>query len=487
MKRLPIVADPRTPRRTKIVATLGPASRDPQRIRELLLAGVNVCRLNFSHGTHADHAATLRTVRDISKQLNLPVGVLGDLCGPKIRLNEVPPNVTLSVGQPVRFVRGAGPCTADTLTINYPKFVDEVTVGNRIYIDDGLVRLLVVERDADSVSCVCTVGGVISSRKGVNLPDTRLSISALTAKDRADVEWAIEHGLDFLALSFAREPNDLKMLKDLLASHRAQIPVIIKIEKAEAIPHLDYFIAAADGIMVARGDLGVELDVWQVPLIQKAILRKCRAAGKPAIVATQMLQSMVSNPMPTRAEVSDVANAIFDATDAIMLSAESASGEFPIESVEMMDRIARATEAYLETAPPEPVDTHLDAGMPAASAIVRGAVSAAQMLNARLVAVWSTSGRTARMIAQHRLTMPVVGLTRDDAVCRRLALVHGVIPVRVDPMSNPTLLASQLDDVLLNRNLAQPGDLVVIVTSTRATVVGATDTTLVHRVSVPAP
>ena len=470
--------------RTKIIATLGPATADPERLAAVLEAGVDVCRLNFSHGTWDDHKRSLDSIRDWSAKHDEPIAVLGDLCGPKIRLNQVAGStIDLTPGDTVRFVRGDDDCTPDRFTINYSGFVDEVETGQRIYIDDGLIRLLVTACEADSVTCTCTTGGRVSSRKGVNLPDTPLSTPALTDKDRRDLDWAIEHKLDYVALSFVRRPEDLTDLKGCIDARGSDIGVIVKIEKVEALDHLDDFIARADGVMVARGDLGVEMDVWRVPLIQKDITARCRAAAKPVIVATQMLQSMVSNPMPTRAEVSDVANAILDGADAVMLSGETAAGSYPDIAVTMMDRVAATTEAYqrqYRNAEPTKRQTTIQG---TTSAIAWAAVQAASHLDARLVAVWSATGETVRLVAQHRLPMPVVGLTYDEHVYRRMNLLYGVIPLRVEPLGNPAEMATALDARLLERGLAKPGDLVVVVTSTRPQAPGKTDTTLVHRVA----
>ncbi|RMF73294.1 MAG: pyruvate kinase, partial [Planctomycetota bacterium] len=332
---------------TKVVATLGPATAREEDLSRLLDTGVDVCRLNFSHGDHDGHLRNLRRIRDWERRHNRPVAVLGDLCGPKIRLTELAGEpFALAAGDEVRIVRGEQPTTREQFCVTYEKLVDEVQPGARIYIDDGLVRLLVIDRDADGLTCTCTTGGVVRSRKGVNLPDTSLSVPALTDKDRADLQWAIDNELDFVALSFVRRPEDVYELRERIDAAGSPLRIIVKIEKSEALEHLDELIAAADGVMVARGDLGVEMDIWRVPLVQKEITRRCRDAAKPVIIATQMLQSMVDNAMPTRAEVSDVANAILDATDAVMLSAESAAGRFPIAAAEVMNLVAQATEQY---------------------------------------------------------------------------------------------------------------------------------------------
>ncbi len=477
------VGDTSAPIRTKIIATLGPATAEPERLTAVLEAGVDVCRLNFSHGTWDDHQRSLDGIRAWSASHDRPIAVLGDLCGPKIRLNQVAGEaLDLKPGDTVRFVRGDDDCTSGRFTISYARFVDEVEVGQRVCIDDGLIRLLVIARDADAITCNCTTGGRVLSRKGVNLPDTTLSTPALTEKDRRDLDWAIEHGLDYVALSFVRHPDDLTQLESLIAAHKSDIGVIVKIEKPEALEHLDQLIARADGIMVARGDLGVEMDVWRVPLIQKDITARCRAAGKPVIIATQMLQSMVSSPMPTRAEVSDVANAILDGADAVMLSGETAAGAYPDIAATMMSCVASTTEAYQrEQRAAEPASRCGGLSGPT-SAIALAAVQAGLQLDARLVAVWSATGETVRVVAQHRLPMPVIGLTYDERVYRRISLLYGVIPLRVPPLGHPAEMAEVLDARLLERGLASPGDLIVVVTSTCPKTPGGTDTTLVHRV-----
>jgi pyruvate kinase len=331
------------------------------------------------------------------------------------------------------------------------------------------------------------VGGRIDSRKGVNLPDTPLNLPALTEKDRLDLDWAIEHELDYVAQSFVRQPEDLYELKRLIKERGSGLRVMVKIEKTEALWHLDELIAHADAVLVARGDLGVETDLWRVPLIQKDIVAECQQIGVPVIVATQMLQSMITSPLPTRAEVSDVANAILDRADAVMLSGETAVGRYPLAAVEMMSKVAAATEAYLMKRPP------MD-GLPArgapygpTAAVAHAAVAAARDLGARLVAVWSATGATVRMVAKHRLAVPVVGLSYDARVCRQMNLLYGVIPVRVEPLDNPAAMAAALDQVVVQRKLAAAGDLIVVVTSTRPTTPGATDTALVRRIGGAPP
>jgi pyruvate kinase len=475
--------------RTKIIATLGPASATRARLTQMLDAGLDVCRLNFSHGEPDAHAKTLDLVRTLAAEREQPICVIGDLCGPKIRLGAFTTEpVELHAGDVVRFVRGDGPCDAQRLTISLPKFVDEVQPDERIYIDDGLVRLVAREKHrlqtgatGDEIICECIVGGQLRSHKGVNLPDTHLSVPAVTEKDRRDLAWAIQHSVDYVALSFVRRPEDLYELRRLIKESGSNLPVIIKVEKTEALDHLDELIAHSDAVLVARGDLGVETDIWRVPLIQKDIVARCQRVGVPVIVATQMLQSMVDSPMPTRAEVSDVANAVFDRADAVMLSGETAVGKYPVEAVDMMNRIAGATGAYLATQSPGSL-----AGSAVAydgtAAIAHAAVQAALDLAARAVAVWTATGATVRHVARYRLPMPVVGLTYDERVYRQMSLLYGVVPVRVEPLHNPAEMAAAIDGILLERNLAIPGDAVVVVTSTKPTTAGATDTALVRRV-----
>jgi pyruvate kinase len=469
--------------KTKLIATLGPACTGQEQLGAMFALGLDVCRLNFSHGNLDEHGRVLERVRAIAADRNQTVCIVGDLGGPKIRLGRFDQPVDMEAGAAVRFVRGDGPCTAGRLTTTYPGLIDDAATGQRIIIDDGLVRLVVKERRADELLAECQVGGRLDSHKGVNLPDTPLTLPALTDKDRRDLDWAIAHDLDYVALSFVRQPEDLYELKRLIKQRASALGVIVKIEKAEALCHVEELVTHADGVLVARGDLGVETDFWRVPLVQKDIVAECQQLGVPVIVATQMLQSMLESPLPTRAEVSDVANAIFDRADAVMLSGETAVGHHPLAAVEVMCKVGAATEAYLAKRPPVAGPPGPSTKFRPTAAVAHAAVDAARDLGARLVAVWSATGATVRMVARHRLPMPVLGLSYDPRVCRQMNLLYGVIPVRVEPLDNPAEMAAALDTIVLERKLAAPGDLIVVVTSTRPTTPGATDTALVRRVS----
>ncbi len=474
-------------KKTKIIATLGPASLTAARLHEMYDAGLDVCRLNFSHGTKEQHAEAVALVRRVASERHEPATIIGDLQGPKIRLTQVgggtpDDSFELTLGQEVELVEGDARSTEERLCLATDNVLADIDVGNRIYIDDGLVRLLVIDRTPDGLRCGCTTGGTISSRKGVNLPDTQLKLPALTEKDRVDLDWAIEHELAYVALSFVRRPEDLYELRRLVKARGADTQVIIKIEKTEALDHLPELIEQSDAVLVARGDLGVEIDVWRVPLVQKDIVARARRAGVPVIVATQMMQSMVSSPMPTRAEVSDVANAIFDRADAVMLSAESAVGRYPGLAVDMMARVAQHTEAYLAAFEPANVEAQAEARFRPTLAIAHAAVQAALKLDAKLVAAWSASGSTIRTLSRYRLPMPVVAFTFDELVQRRLRLLYGVTAIRVAPLEDLAEMAGRIDELLLSGGLASKDDLIVVVLSTDPETAGATDTTLVHRV-----
>jgi pyruvate kinase len=468
---------------TKIIATVGPASGSVDMLEKLIRAGVDVFRLNFSHGELHQHAATVENIRTAARILGECVAIMGDLSGPKIRLGHVSGGPRhIADGQIVRFTRESDPGTGDLLGTNYAPFIDEVLPGHRVLIDDGNVRLSAQAREGDHLVCLCAAGGDVSNHKGVNLPDTKLSLPSLTEKDVRDLEWAVAHDLDYLALSFVRGPEDLHALRARLDALGSDIPIVAKIEKPEAVTRSAEIIHACDVVLVARGDLGVEMDVARVPLIQKDLVRQCTYAGRPVIVATQMLQSMVECSTPTRAEVSDVANAILDAADAVMLSAETAVGKYPVRAVETIHRIASETEPMLNRLAPTANREVLAAAMRVTSGVARGAALLARDLSSRVVAVWTRVGNTPRILSKHRLSMPVVGLSPDERICRRLAMFYGVVPIRLDLRGEEGDMLDRLDHCLIERKLVHPGDLAIVIMGTELTQPGSTNTLLIHLV-----
>src|SRR5687768_10892335 len=399
--------------RTKIVATMGPACADAQTLYRLFEAGADVCRLNFSHGTLDQHLQQLRNIREAAARFSHPIAVLGDLGGPKIRLGQVT-DQDATGGMPVQpgdeLIIQRAPIVGakGRVSSTYKHLVDDVQVGHRIFIEDGLLKFLCTEKNYNELHCNCTVGGVLKTSKGINLPDTFVNVAAITDRDWECADWAIENDLDYLALSFVRRPEDIALLRQHLANRGSDIQLIAKIEKAEALQFIDAIVDCSDGLMVARGDLGVEMDVAQVPIIQKDLIKRCQTAGKPVIVATQMLQSMIEQASPTRAEVSDVANAIFDGTDAVMLSGETSVGKFPVGAVLVMSHIAKITEAYLATQPDAREPMMRLKTMALSSAVAKGVWQMAAELKARLVVIWSQTGATARIFSKSRFIIPIV-------------------------------------------------------------------------------
>jgi len=453
--------------RTKIVATMGPAVASPDVLLSLFNAGCDVCRLNFSHGDLDQHAATLRLIREAALRFDHPVAVLGDLAGPKIRLGKVA-DVGGTGGMPVNvgdeLVIQRAPIVGENGRVStiYDHFVDDVQVGDRVLIEDGLLKFICVDKTYSELKCQCTVGGILKTSKGINLPHTKVSIPSITDKDWRCIDWAIENDLDYLALSFVRKADDLHLLRQHLVNRVSDIHLVAKIEKSEAIREIDAIIEASDGLMVARGDLGVEMDLAEVPIMQKDLVRRCQTAGKPVIVATQMLQSMIDQASPTRAEVSDVANAIFDGTDAVMLSGETSVGKFPVGAVAVMSHVAEKTERYLDTLP-----NRQDGGlklrtMQMSAAVARGVWQIVQDLKVKLVVVWSQTGATARIFSKHRFTVPVVALSSDHRALRRMALHYGVVPQEMVPPDSMATLIQQVDGLVLSKKYAEPGDRIVI-------------------------
>ncbi len=466
--------------RTKIIATLGPASSSTQMLTRLIHDGVDVFRLNFSHGKLDDHAEALQNVREVSRQIDHPVAVLGDLCGPKIRMSEMPEPQRIETGDTLIIQRLPITGTRSRISSNYPHLVDEVQPGERVLIDDGSVRLLVVSKTADEVTCQCTGGGTLSSRKGINLPDTALSLSGLTDYDRECVAWAIRQELDYLAMSFVRGEQDMTNLRLLLGETGQAIKLIAKVERREAVEKIEGIIGASDGVMVARGDMGVEMDLAMVPVIQKQIIRSCQAAAKPVIVATQMLQSMIDSPTPTRAEVSDVANAVYDCTDAVMLSGETAMGKFPDLAVSVMSHVAevseqdRARTAAERTMPVVAVFDEQDL------ALARAAWEMARTLKVKLVVIWSQTGAMARIFSKLRLDLPVVALSSDDQAVRQMALLYGIHPRKMDVPQSLTELAPKVQRLLLTLKLVDTGDSILIVGGTRLAKRGRSNAIMIH-------
>ena len=466
--------------RTKVVATLGPASSTPEVLGGMVEAGLDVVRLNFSHGEKADHQARFELVRSVATERNRNLAILVDLQGPKIRVGLVDDDgVKLDRGQEVVLVAGVDRAEEPEIPVVYPALADDVRPGDQILLDDGAIGLRVVDVDGKRVRSRVERGGVVKSRKGVNLPGVAVSAPSLTRKDRADVVTAVEAGADYLALSFVRKPDDVAEAKQAIAEAGGDIPVVAKLERPEAIDRLDEILAVADAVMVARGDLGVELAVEQVPPIQKHIIARANSLGVPVITATQMLESMVASPRPTRAEASDVANAIFDGTDAVMLSQETAIGQYPVEAVATMARIAREAEAtpYL-AAPPPPAVGALD--VPAT--VCRAAVQIATDLGCTAIVAFTETGASARYVSRFRPRTPILGLTTSEAARRRMALYWGV--ETATPLGVGTQVRSMIDDAdarILREGLLDRGDLVVVVAGSPGGR-GGTNRVLVHRV-----
>ena len=469
-------------RTTKIIATLGPATDSVEMISELRGAGVDVFRLNASHGTPEDLTRRIRAVRGVADEIKSPIGVLVDLQGPKIRLGTFDGGrCELKTGSVFKITTEPVAGTGERASTTYADFARDVKPGDRVLLADGAVELRVIDTNGVEARCAVISGGVVGDRKGINLPGVRVSTPSLTRKDMADLQTALEAGIDFVALSFVRKPQDLVRLKLYLEEKGAQVPVIAKIEKQEAWQNLDEILREADGVMVARGDLGVEMALEQVPHIQKAIIERSRRAGRFVITATQMLESMIERPGPTRAEVSDVANAIYDGTDAVMLSAETSTGRYPVESVAMMARIAAETEAHrspgafssLTGAVGEP--TH-------AEIVASSAYHAARSAGVEAIAVFTTSGGSARLIARDRPPVPIFAFTTNDSVARQLSIVYGIQPVIAPQVTSTDEMLAQVDRILLDRNWLKLGDDVVFVAGQPIGRAGTTNLIKLHRV-----
>ncbi len=434
---------------------------------ELVNHGVDVFRINTAHGKIADFEQILETVRKVRAATGFPVGVLLDLAGPKIRLGQLMQDpLEVEAGAELTIVRGEVSKEPNQLCSNYARLIDEVAVGNQIMLADGTISLQVTSRTKDVITCKVMTAGTIRSRQGINLPGVALSVSAMRPEDVENAMWAARNEIDFVSLSFVRSAQDVSSLKNLLASLESSAMVIAKIEKREALQQLDAIIDAADGIMVARGDLGVEIDVAETPVAQKRIIQLCREKMKPVIVATQMLESMHTNRRPTRAEASDVANAILDGADACMLSGETAIGQFPIQAVETMNRIMLFTEEMLKNQPSGGRVKISEFVHPITSAVTYSAASIAETINAKLVVVASRSGGTAWVKSKQRNYIPTLGVSNSPVTLRRMSLLWGIMPHQVESLDNPQELFDNVTKWGRERGLLVPGDRVVYVTGT---------------------
>jgi len=476
-------------RRTKILATLGPASSSEEMIERLLTSGVDAFRLNFSHGKHEDHARLVRTIREVAMELGRYIPIVGDIQGPKLRIDDVDGVINLENGQ--TFVIGTEPILGNQreVSTSFTPLPQEVRIGQRILINDGLVELVVTAVDLTHVTTRVLHGGPISSKKGMNFPDSELSIPAITDKDKVDVKFAVDQGLDYIAASFIRRRSDILDLRALLHTHGGdEMQVIAKLEKPQAIDNLDDILEVSDGVMVARGDLGVELPPEAVPIIQKQVLVRASRWGRFAITATQMLESMTVSSRPTRAEASDVANAIFDGSDAVMLSAETASGKHPIEAVQMMARIVFAAEANRlrgtydwEREPFRKIseaDEFTDA-------LAGAANYAAEQLDAKYIVVFTQTGFAARLMSKFRPKVPIIALTPSSWVARRMNLLWGVQPfVLLQTGDYHEQIVDRVDEFLLAKDIVRPGDRLVILMGSPIYQRAKTNLLRVHRVRV---
>ena len=445
--------------KTKIVCTIGPSSNSAETIAALIENGMSVARLNFSHGTHAEHGAMIQLIRQASAESGRPVAILQDLCGPKIRVGEIPaPGMKLASGQKVTLTTDQKPAGVDHIPVSYGSLATQVKAGDRILLADGLMELVVAQVSGNEIACQVVTGGVLTSHKGINLPTSTLDIPALTEKDRRDLIYGLEMGVDYVALSFVRSAADIHAIKKIILRQNKQTPVIAKFEKHEALDNVDAILTAADGVMVARGDLGVEIPLEHVPNIQKKVVHKANALGKPVIIATQMLRSMVDSPRPTRAEAADVANGVWGGADAVMLSEETASGQHPVEAVRYMARIAASAEThyhharYLRRPPRQEM----------AEAVAYAACVLAQQLNAAAILATTRSGSTAIQISRYRPDRPIMALLPDEAAARRLTLYWGCIPFIMPIMKDTDGMVEKAAATALAKGQVHKGQKVVI-------------------------
>ena len=469
--------------RTKIVATLGPATSEVGAIRQIAQAGVDVFRINFSHGDNEQRKSLLDNVRAVEAELQRPLAVMGDLCGPKIRVRKIDGgSVLLGDGQEIVIQKDDILGTAQRISTTLEELPRQVKPGQPLLLDDGKIRLEVVEtRGDDEILCRVTQGGILSVGKGVNLPGTQLKISALTDKDRADAAWIAQHEFDYVALSFVQVADDVNELRALLDSAGCDAGIVAKIERPQAIENIESIVDAADAVMVARGDLGVEMDLPAVPVAQKRIARLCQLKGKPCIIATQMLESMTTSPTPTRAEVSDVANAILDWADAVMLSGETAVGEHPVAAVRMMDRIAGQMQSYHDQArSTEPIQVLQIPQTVASLARAVQEITASQPIAA--IAAFTIAGGTVRVLSKQRPQCPILGISPDPEVVRRMCLYYGVQSMQAGLVEHTTDVLDLAERFAVERGVAESGDSIIVISGRPLGTTGATNTLVVHTI-----
>ena len=446
-------------KKTKIVCTLGPVSENEETLRELIKNGLNVCRLNFSHGSHEEHKGRMDLVKKLREELNMPTAILLDTKGPEIRTGKFDaPEVLLEEGQTFTITMKDVMGNKEMCTVSYKGLANDVKAGDTILIDDGLVGLTVKEVNGDDIVCEVQNSGIVKNHKGVNVPGVKVNLPAITEKDRSDIEFGIEQGIDFIAASFVRKVSDVLAIREILEENNAtHIKIISKIENQEGVDNLDEIIAVSDGIMVARGDLGVEIPTEEIPVVQKLMIKKCNEAGKPVITATQMLDSMIRNPRPTRAEVTDVANAIYDGTDAIMLSGETAAGKYPVEAVKTMATIAKRAEETMRNR-----RTKINKSKNVTDAISYATCTTAMDLDARAILSSTASGHTARMVSKFRPDCPIIATTSDESVRRQLSLTWGVLPVMRNKSANTDQVIVNSIEAAKTAEYVNENDIVVI-------------------------
>jgi len=461
-------------RKTKIVCTIGPASESPEILEALIQAGMNVARLNFSYGTHKEHLKKIKTVRQISERFNQPVAILQDLGGPKIRIGMVKEGgVELKRGKEFCLTNLALIGDEAKATVTYSALPGEVKPGDRILLADGTIELKVLESDGKNIRCQVIVGGILTSHKGMNFPTRTPLASTFTEKDHQDLLFGIQQGVDLVSLSYIQKADDIERVKRILEKESADIPIIAKIERKEALENIDEIISASDGVMVARGDLGLETPIEKIPNVQKKLIRKANALGKPVITATQMLRSMVDHTQPTRAEVTDVVNAIYDGTDAVMLSEETASGQFPVEAFQMMGKIARSAEEEF----PHPLFLRREVaeGMNLQQAITYAASLVAEDVGAKVITTPTESGSTARWVSRLRPRQPILALSRHLPTVRRLNLCWGVYPVLVSDWKDTDEMLQRSKRMPKELGMATQGDRIVIIAGVPISIPGTTN------------